>query len=67
MPSSEYIWLENCKILRVTERAIQVEHDDGIFWFPISQVEDADRFETGDEDVSVGITEWIAKQKGIET
>lgn len=71
MGQSNYVHLEGCNIHAVTDAAILVEFDLSddaavVEWFPKSQVADADDFEKGDRDVTVSITEWIAKQKGIE-
>lgn len=65
MPSS-WVFIEHAEIVQVTKNAILVRWEDGEEWFPKSQMEDPDRFTSGDEGVTVGITEWIAKQKGIE-
>lgn len=58
--------LDDCKILAVTDAAILVVYDGERIWFPKSQVADAEAFEAGDEDVTVSVTEWIAKKNGID-
>jgi hypothetical protein len=67
MGQSNWVYLENVFIVRVTEKALFARLEDGdSHWFPFSQVEDPDRLNTGDE-CTLGITEWIAKKNGIET
>lgn len=67
MPVSHSHWvhLEDCSVKRVTEKAILIEHDGEEVWLPISQVSEGEKYEEGDEDVTISITEWIAKQKGL--
>lgn len=66
MSASGYVHLEDCEVLRVTEKAILIKWDGSQYWLPVSQVADADNYEAGDKDVTVSITEWIAGEKGIE-
>lgn len=59
------------RIKRVTDKAILAEIADGEgevteHWLPKSQLEDPEKFEEGDQDITIGMTEWIAEQKGIE-
>ncbi len=67
MPASSWVHLEGCTVLRVTEKALLVEYSDSEFWLPLSQIdpESRDQYEEGDEDVTVSVTEWLAKQKGL--
>jgi hypothetical protein len=69
MSASNWVHLEGCNVLRVTDKAMLVEYDDGELWLPLSQIdpESRDQYEEGDEDVTVSITLWLAKEKGIET
>jgi hypothetical protein len=53
-------------VVAVTTAALLVEWEGERFWLPRSQVADPDTFEPGDEGVTVSVTEWIAKQKGID-
>lgn len=62
---SSWVTLENCYIRKITERALLVEWEEEDYWFPKACVEDPDRFEEGDDNVTVLITEAIAKDKGI--
>lgn len=69
MPASNWVHLENCEIVAVSDKAILVVNEEPLgepTWFPKSQVDEADKFVVGDKDVTVSITEWIANQKGIE-
>jgi hypothetical protein len=67
MSASGYVYLDVAKIHAMTEKAMRVELEDGeLLWLPLSQCADADSFEVGDENLTVGITEWLAKEKGIE-
>ncbi len=67
MPASEFVHLEDCDILAVTDRAVLVGYDGEQHWIPVSQLADRDdhTHEKGDTGVTVSITEWIAEQKGI--
>lgn len=69
MSASNWVDLEDCTIVKVTEKAMLVECDqlDGQTWIPLSQVDDPEKFETGDEDITVSVTEWWAKKNDIET
>lgn len=66
MPQSNYVHLEGCNVVAVTDKAMLIEYDQSEYWLPLSQVADPDNYEKGDEDVTISITEWIAEQKGIE-
>jgi hypothetical protein len=69
MSAGNFVHLEECDILAVTERAVLVRYEDEDHWIPVSQLADRDdhNHEVGDKGVTVSITEWIAEQKGIET
>jgi hypothetical protein len=66
MGASRWVHLEDCKVLRVTAKALLIEYSDSEFWLPLSQVSEAEQYEEGDEDVTISVTEWIAQQEGIE-
>jgi hypothetical protein len=66
MSQSGWVHLEDCNVLRVTEKAAYIEWGDERYWFPLSQISDADNLDESDEGVTVSITEWIAEQKGID-
>ena len=67
MSASQYVYLEDCRVLRETDAAFLVDYDGDELWLPRSQVADADDLTVSNEPRTIGITEWIAKQKGIET
>lgn len=59
------------EIKRVTDKAIlaAIADSDGEvrdYWLPKSQLEEPDKFEEGDRDITIGMTEWIANEKEIE-
>lgn len=66
MGMTNWVHLEDCKVLAVTESAVLVLYDEEKIWLPKSQLSDPDTYEADDEGVTVTCTEWIAKQKGID-
>lgn len=67
MGQSNWVHLESCNVLRTTDAAILVEYEGEEIWLPISQVSEGEKYEEGDEDITISITEWLAGVKGIET
>lgn len=65
MSASNWIHLDNVKILKETEKAFLIEIEEGQFWIPRRQIADPDDYGEGDEGVSMSISEWIAEMKGI--
>ena len=63
----DYVHIEVDRVAKITEKAMLVEIDGEEVWLPLSQIspEDRDQYQEGDEDVSMCITEWIAKEKGL--
>ncbi len=54
------------QVKRVTEKAMLLQIDGQEFWFPKSQIAEADRnLEPGYEG-GIAVTEWIAKEKGFD-
>lgn len=66
LSASNYVHLDDITIKRVTDKAMLIEWEEEEFWLPLSQVADADDYEAGDQHCNISITEWIAKEKGIE-
>ncbi len=66
MSQSNYVHLENCDIVAATDHAILVEYDGDRHWFPRTQVADPDDCKPGEKGRTVSVTDWIARQKGIE-
>ena len=66
MGASGWVYIEVDEIKRETEKAFLVIVDEQEVWLPKSQVEDeGEHFKQGDTDVEIGITEWIAREKGL--
>lgn len=65
MSQSGYVHLDHCRVVHTTGAAILVEYEDEEVWLPKSQVADPETYSAGDDDVTVSITEWVAKQKGL--
>lgn len=64
---SSYVYLEDCTILAVTEKAIRVECEAYSGYLPKSQIEnEGSHLVVGDTRITVAITEWIARTKNIE-
>lgn len=54
------------RIVRESEKAFLIEIDNEEIWIPFSQIADCDQYEAGDENITISITEFIAREKGIE-
>lgn len=67
MGQSNWVYLNNCHVIGDTDKAILVEYDDEEVWLPRSQIDDGDKYETGDADVTLAVTEFIAREKGLES
>lgn len=67
MSASNYVHIDVEEILRETDAAFYVLLPSGEeTWLPKSQIADADDYNKGDKDCTLSITQWIARQKGIE-
>lgn len=69
MGASNWVWLEECKIVRRTDKAILIKYDGAEYWIPDSQMDDPEAyrsFKDGEDGITIGISEWIANEKGIE-
>ncbi len=66
MGQSNFIHLENCEIVKETDKALLIRYVGTEHWIPVSHISGADAYSAGDKGVTVSITEWIAEQKGIE-
>lgn len=62
---SAWVELEDCTILRRTERALLVHYEDEGRWVPLTQIHNADDLEADDEGVTVVVSRWFAKQAGL--
>ena len=56
--------IEHCSVLNETDKAIEVECEGEVVWFPRSQIDGGDKFEAGDEDQTIDFSDWILEQKG---
>lgn len=65
MSASNYVHLDVDEIKVVTDKAMLVVIGDEEHWLPLSQVADPDDYAVGDEDLTLSVTEWIARQKGL--
>jgi hypothetical protein len=55
----------NCKVVDISQLAIEVDIDGVLYWIPQSQVDDdSEIWENGQEGTLV-VSEWIAKEKGL--
>jgi hypothetical protein len=63
--ASDWIYIEAIRIVHITESAMLVELEDQSVWLPLSQVDEVDRLEEGDENITIGITPWIAEKNGL--
>ena len=66
MGQSNYVHLEDCTILKKTDKAVLIRYDGEQHWLPLSQVADADDLHEQTSGITVSITEWIAEQKNID-
>lgn len=68
MGQSNYVHLEDCDVIKVTDKAVLIEVADEKHWIPVSQLADGEghTLEEGDKGLTISITEWIAKQKGFD-
>ena len=64
MGASHYTSIENCNVLSHTTKAIEVEHDGEVMWFPRTQIDEGDYYEAGDIDQTIDFSNWILEQKG---
>lgn len=66
MSHSGFIHVEVERVVLEIPKAFLLLIDGSEHWIPKSQIADPDTYEPGDENVTVSMTDWIAKQKGIE-
>jgi hypothetical protein len=62
----QYVYVEFDEIKKETKNAFLCILEGEEIWIPKSQVADPADYEEGDKNVGMSITEWIAKQKGLE-
>ncbi len=65
MSSSGYVHVGVEEILRETDAAFLCRIEGEDVWLPRSQIADPDDYEVGDSDLTMSITEWLAREKGL--
>lgn len=65
MGASNYVHVEVDEVLKETEAAFLVLIDDDQHWLPKSQIADANDYAVGDTNLTMSISEWLARQKGL--
>lgn len=67
MSASRWVHLDFEEILNGTDKAFLIRFNDDVEeWIPCSQIADVDDYTVGDTDGTVSVTEWIAREKGLE-
>lgn len=68
MSASRYVHLDVLLVKKATDKALLLVIDgvDDEVWIPLSQIADPDEYDEGDANVTISVTEWIAKQKNLE-
>lgn len=66
MSQSGYVNVHIDSIDAETEKAFRCTIDGETVFLPFSQIADADDYAPGDKDLSLSVTEWIAREKGLE-
>ena len=67
MSASGWVHLEDCAVLQTTANAILIDYEGEEIWLPRSQVSEGEKYEMGDQGVTISASEWICRQKGIDT
>lgn len=69
MNASRWVHLNVLLVKKATDKALLVviDGEDEEVWLPRSQISDPDDYEEGDEDCTISITEWLAKEKGLDS
>jgi len=65
MSASNYVHLDVDLIKAETEKAFLVKIGEEEHWLPFSQIADHEVYDVGDKDLTLSVTEWIAKQKNL--
>jgi hypothetical protein len=66
MSASGYVHVHVDRVVRETNAALLLEVDGVSEWVPKSQLADPDTYEAGDTNLTVSMTEFIAREKGFE-
>jgi hypothetical protein len=65
MGFSSWVHIDVDRVVRETDAAFLFDIDGEEVWVPKSQIADADDYGAGDENVSVSVTAFIAREKGL--
>lgn len=65
MSASNYVHLDVDEVITVSDRGMLVEIGGEEVWLPLSQIADHEDYSPGDCDLTLSVTEWIARQKGL--
>lgn len=66
MGASSYVSVHVDSIDAETEKAFRCTIDGETVFLPFSQIADADDYAVGDADLTLSVTEWLAREKGLE-
>jgi hypothetical protein len=62
----DWVYVDADKIVKITDKAMLVLIDGQEVWLPLSQLHEVERYAEGDEDITIAMSDWLAKQKGLE-
>ncbi len=67
--ATEYVHLEDCRIMQLSEKAACVRYDGKEHWIAFSCMADGEekKLEVGDYNITVSVSEWIANKLGIKS
>jgi len=61
-----WVHLDVEEIVAETDAAFLLLLEDGEeVWIPLSQIDQPELYEKGDQDVTISVTQWIAEQKDL--
>ncbi len=65
MGAGNWVHVDVNEILRATDAALLCQIGDVEVWLPRSQISEGEQYEAGDTDVTLSVSEWIAREKGL--
>lgn len=65
MSASGWVYIDVDEIVAESANAFLCRIGDEKLWLPKSQVSDAEDYQAGDEGVTLAVTEFIARAKGL--
>ena len=67
MAAGNFGYLEDCTILRTTDKAVKLEYDGEEYWFPRACLEnDGEHLRVGESGYTVAVARRILREKGID-